>query len=369
MIDGGARVWRRIDDDRATAASGLAVDEALARCATKTTTLRLYTYASHCALVGRFQAVEHEVDVEACARRGVAINRRPTGGGAILMGADQLGVALACPARDGGRPVHARDAMRRFSAGVVTGLAGLGVEAAFRGKNDVAVDGRKIAGLGLCRTDRGGLLFHASILVDLDVARMLDVLRTPFPTITSREVALVGRRIATVRGVRHDRIAVDTVRDAIADGFGRAFDVRLETGELDATERDTAATLEHDRYATDAWLHQRTDVSDGVGRASVRTPVGTIAVRLASAGRLAKAVHVDGDFLACDAAIADLEGRLRWHALDRDALVQTVDDVYARWGADLSGVPADALVDAVLAAAERAEPATYGCFVNPEGVR
>ncbi len=369
MIDRGAPVWRRIDDDRVTAAAGLAVDETLARGAERMPTLRLYTYASHCALVGRFQAVEHEVDVSACVRRGVAINRRPTGGGAILMGADQLGVALACAAADGDRPVHARDAMRRFSTGVVAGLAALGVDASFRGKNDVAVGGRKVAGLGLCRPARGGLLFHASILVDLDVPLMLDVLRTPFAAITAREVALVERRITTVRRERGDAVSVNAVRDAIAAGFADAFGVRLEPGAMDAAERDAAAAVERERYATDAWVDQRTDVSDGVGHASVRTASGTIAVRLASAGRLAKAVHIDGDFVAHDSAIADLEGRLRWHPLERDALVRTVDAVHAQWGADLSGVPAEALVDAVLAAAESSAPSTYGCFVNPEGVR
>ena len=61
-------------------------------------TLRLYTYASHAALVGRYQTLDAEVDLEACAATGTAVSRRPTGGGAIVMGRDQLGVALVLPA-------------------------------------------------------------------------------------------------------------------------------------------------------------------------------------------------------------------------------------------------------------------------------
>jgi lipoate-protein ligase A len=43
----------------------------------------------------------------------------------------------------------------------------------------VEVGRRKIAGLGIYFDPAGGLLFHASLLVDLDIAFMLSVLRTP----------------------------------------------------------------------------------------------------------------------------------------------------------------------------------------------
>ncbi|MHB8621414.1 MAG: lipoate--protein ligase family protein, partial [Chloroflexota bacterium] len=87
--------WRYIADDGVEASFGLAADEYLlsgyetGREAPGggdiPPTLRLYTYRSHCALVGRFQDPAVEVDVAACRRRGVAVNRRPTGGGTILM--------------------------------------------------------------------------------------------------------------------------------------------------------------------------------------------------------------------------------------------------------------------------------------------
>ena len=91
--------WRLITDDGARAARGLALDEALAQSYARdaqpshAATLRLYTYRSHCALVGRYQSIDHEIDLAACRRLGVEVGRRPTGGGAIVMGAGQLGVA------------------------------------------------------------------------------------------------------------------------------------------------------------------------------------------------------------------------------------------------------------------------------------
>src|ERR687895_1311524 len=97
------RTWRLLTHVGVGAAAGLALDEAMlagyARDADSASppTLRLYTYRSHCALVGRYQHLEAEVDLDACRRTGTGFSRRPTGGGAIVMGAGQLGVAVATP--------------------------------------------------------------------------------------------------------------------------------------------------------------------------------------------------------------------------------------------------------------------------------
>ena len=353
---------RTFCNDGATAARGLATDEVLAERAgdgTSPPTLRLYTYRPHCVLVGRFQDVACEVDLERCADEGLDVNRRPTGGGAILMGPDQLGVALSLP-KQHGRP---RDVMSGFSAGVVTGLAALGIDARFRGKNDLAVDGRKIAGLGLHRTASGGFLFHASVLVDMDTDLMTTVLRTPFKQIGERERGIVRRRITAIREHTGRPVPMEEVRGAVAE----AFDGR-DCGPLTDAERHAIATRERNRYRDPAWVHQASDIPDTVGRAAVRTDGGTVDVRVAMAGRTIKAAWVRGDFFADERVVSEIEGRLRWHPGDRESVAATISAAWSE-GAETDTVGEGALVDAVNAAVSRAaaeagEP--YGCFVAPE---
>src|SRR3990172_5710473 len=213
--------WRLITDDSVTASFGLAADECLAArvgAAESQPTLRLYTYRSHCALVGRFQNVENEVHREYCDSSKVPINRRPTGGGAILMGADQLGVALPLPGAGDDSYSRARELMTQFSSGIVNSLASLGVAASFRRKNDIEVKGHKIVGLGIYRAPKGGLLFHASLLVDLDIPLMLRVLKTPFEKISDKEIATVAERMTTVSREIGREIEVDEVRARVAEG-------------------------------------------------------------------------------------------------------------------------------------------------------
>ena len=207
--------WRLITDDGVTASFGLAADDCLAQRVGREEsppTLRLYTYRSHCALIGRFQNVDNEVRRDYCAAHGIAVNRRPTGGGAIIMGADQLGVALTLPGRGDDAYSRARELMAQFSAGVVNGLRALGVAASFRRKNDVEVGGRKIVGLGIYRAPGGGLLFHASLLIGLDLPLMLRVLHTPFEKISDKEIATVANRMTTVRREVGREMAIDEVR-------------------------------------------------------------------------------------------------------------------------------------------------------------
>ena len=270
--------WRYLTDDGAGAAEGLALDEALMTTHARTAdvappVLRLYTYASHAALCGRFQHLEAEIDVAACRATGTAFNRRPTGGGAIVMGAGQLGVAVTTRASATERP---KATLLRLSQGVVAGLAKVGIDASFGGKNDLKVDGRKIAGLGLYLDDAGGLLFHASVLADLDIPFMLEVLDIPTAKLGDRAVEAVGARVTTVSGETRRPWTGTMLRDAIAYGFGEALGIDLAPGTPTAEEGAIADALVRDKYSTDEWLYARTPHADATATAVVKTPGGLI---------------------------------------------------------------------------------------------
>ena len=365
--------WRYLADDGVTASFGLAADEALAARQTagaSPPTVRLYTYRSHCALVGRFQRVASEVRLDACRARGIAVNRRPTGGGAILMGGDQLGVAIAVPGSGRDRSWdRVRELFLRFAAGLVDALARLGIAAEYRRKNDLEVGGRKIAGLGLCFDRAGGLLFHASLLVDLDVPLMLSVLRTPFAKISDKEIATVAERVTTVRRERGRALALDEVRDLVREGYARTLGVRLEPGAFTDDEHAEIARLERERYATAAWVEREPAIADAAGSASVKTAGGLVSAHLTLAGDVIKAVYLTGDFFCDERVLPGIERALRWHAADPGRVATTLEGLAAE-GLGLPGVTPQEVahvVDLATAAARRDEhaAAAKGCFVNP----
>ena len=78
-------------------ASALAWDEAIARSPLDRPTLLLWR-TQPAVVIGRFQRADWEIDAGACARRGVRVWRRFTGGGAVMIDPGTLCFALAWPA-------------------------------------------------------------------------------------------------------------------------------------------------------------------------------------------------------------------------------------------------------------------------------
>ena len=346
--------WRYLEHDGVSATDGLAVDEAIMygygreRTAAWPATLRLYTYRADCALVGRYQNLDDEIDAEFCAAHGVEVGRRPTGGGAIIMGPGQLGVALVARAVADETP---RRALKRYASGIIGGLASLGITAAFRSKNDLEVDGRKIAGLGLYLDAEGAILFHTSVLVDLDVERMLSVLRIPGAKLSDKAVERVGERVTTVSREVGRRCAATDVRQDFSTGFAAAFDIELEDGTVSDDEWRHARELAETRYGNAEWIRQRSPRRDARGSAVLKTPAGLLRIYAGVHAQTLKSVLVTGDFNVLPVAIGRLESALKWCRADPERIAAVTA---ASLRENDLGVPHDAVAGAVWEAARKA---------------
>ena len=341
--------WRYLENDGVSASAGLAADEWL--MTTGGPLLRLYTYRSHCALVGKFQNLEAEIDLDFCREAGVAVNRRPTGGGAILMGADQLGIAVV---DSPGARAHPKEIFARFGRAIAAGLERLGIRGSLEAKNDVRVAGRKIAGLGVCRDENDTFLFHTSLLVDLDVDLMLRVLKIPAEKLSDKLRARVADNMTTVRRELRRSIGMSEVREAIRVGFSAGEGARFERRDLSADEMHRVERLETEKYRDRAWIHRLVPSPDTNGRSIRKTPHGLLRLYLALADERIKDIAITGDF-AEDGAVAALERRLTSAAAEESVIREAVA---------AEGLPGDfaaAILDAVVDA-RRSNP--YGCFVD-----
>lgn len=244
--------WRYIEDDDCRASLGLATDEYLARSLSSQTsrldtthTLRLYTYGEPCALVGKYQEVHSEIDLEYCKTHGIAINRRPTGGGTIVMGKGQLGVAIAMPLSEDFSLLKLSMVFARYSRGLLNGLKRLGIQAEFRPRNDILSGGRKIAGLAFATMGSSGL-FHASLLADLDEEVMEKALR----------VSPMKKASLTTASRELERtVTTHELRQSVREGYQEAFGVELVDKPLSREELAEIESLERSRYKNPVWIY------------------------------------------------------------------------------------------------------------------
>ncbi len=254
-------MWRYIEDDNVSASFGLAADEYLVTTLNAgerpySGILRLYTYKSHCALVGRFQDIEKELNLEECKRRGIAVNRRPTGGGAILMGEDQLGIAIITPPGAENFLAQAKALFETYSKGITFGLRRLGIAAEFRPRNDMLVNNRKIAGLALFVEDNDNMLFHASLLLDMDIPLMLSVLNVSHEKLLGKGINSAGERITTVSKELAKKVSMRELKSTIKLGFQDAFAAELNHEPFNADEIAAIKKLEERKYKTNDWIYK-----------------------------------------------------------------------------------------------------------------
>ncbi len=205
-----------------TVAANLALDEALARSAWSTgrPLLRFWWGGPPAVVMGSNERAEQVVDAVACARFGVDMLKRCTGGGTVLQTGSVLNYSLITPAPD---HLNLKAGFRLGTDVICAILAAFGITGTPQGTSDVAVGGRKISGNAQARRWKA-LLVHGTLLVDFDFDLAEKVLRHPVREPEYRRGRSHRDFLVTLSalGVRADRNALENV--AVQAGqrvFGR----------------------------------------------------------------------------------------------------------------------------------------------------
>jgi lipoate---protein ligase len=238
---------RLLDRSLATPEDNLALDEALLDAAQAveasgerlTETLRFWESAQPAIVLGRSGRLADEVDVDACARAGVRVLRRVSGGGTVVLGPGCLAVTLVLSLT--ARPEH-RD-IRRSMAAIVSSLAAaLPVEGLhLEGTSDLCWHEWKVSGHAQRRT-RDALLHHGTILYDFDLPLIPALLREP-----ARQPEYRGHR-PHLEFVRNLPLSVEAIKHAITHVWSARADEHAVLPPF--------AHLVQQKYANPRWNEQ-----------------------------------------------------------------------------------------------------------------
>ena len=268
------------------------------------------------ALIGRHQALSQEIDVPYCREHGVGMVRRITGGGAIYLDEGQLGWGLVfhrSALGAGTLPELARD----ICLAVAAGLRQLGVDARYRPRNDIEVEGRKISGTGGF-FDGDTLIYQGTVLVDMNPAAMVAALRVPRAKLEKRQLDSAAQRVVTLRELLGPATpGLPAIQQAMLAAFAERFDVAWSTEDLGAEEEALAWRHHRDEIGTDGFVASIDDpVREGDFAAGTQTgPGGTITSYLRlegpARGRIGQVLITGDFFVAPPRTVLDLEAALR----------------------------------------------------------
>lgn len=373
--------WRYIEENDVSAFHGLASDEYLVTWHTLkknpySASLKLYTYRNYSALCGRFQNIEAEIDTHACIANGYDFSRRLTGGGAIIMGENQLGICLST--HSSVFPwTHIRELYHLFSGPIRKALEDYGIRAGFRSKNDLEVNGKKIAGLGIYISPEGGIQFHSSLLLDLDIPVMLKVLKIPVQKYEDKKmVKTIEQRMTTVRRETRQGVSMDQLKYAIRQAYAKVFNAVLNTEPFSSDEHRQIADLAHAKYRSGEWVFQNSPQQDMHGMSLKKTTAGLLRTYIALKGEIIKSVLITGDFLDLPETFSEIEAQLKWSPLDKNKITEIVLRASRSQAENKTtgAIRPEELIEAIWLAAQRAVVAqkyTYrgSCYYPKEDFR
>ena len=165
-----------------TIAENLALDEALLNDADAGLqpheTLRLWHATEPFIVLGRSSRVDDEVDREFAERKGIPIFRRVSGGATILAdrGCMFYGLLLSLERRP---QLRMLDVAHQFvMSRLLSALQPHASQIQFDGTCDLVVSQRKVSGNSL-RLVRNWMLYHGTLLLDMDFHNLDRVLRHP----------------------------------------------------------------------------------------------------------------------------------------------------------------------------------------------
>jgi lipoate-protein ligase A len=264
------------------------------------------------ALIGRHQALSREIKLDYCRSHGIGVVRRITGGGAIYFDEGQLGWELVFSRATLGI-VALGDLARAICEAAATGLSRLGVNAKYRPRSDIEVDGRKLGGTGGF-FDENTLFYQGTVLVDMNPADMLAALNVPEAKLAERAAA---QRVVTLKELLGTAPRMDAIKRALLAGFAERLGINPVPGRITVDEESLASRYHDQEIGTDAFVAEIDDpgAREGVRSASHAGPGGTVTAYVRLEGprndRL-REVLVTGDFFVTPPrAVLDLEASLR----------------------------------------------------------
>ncbi|MFB3160511.1 biotin/lipoate A/B protein ligase family protein [Neobacillus sp. 179-J 1A1 HS] len=274
-------VWRFIDSGNCSPSFNMALDEALLDWHSEgkiPPVIRFYGWDPATLSIGYFQKVEKEIDLEAVKAHGLGFVRRPTGGRGVLH-EHELTYSVIVSEDHPEMPKTVTEAYRVISEGILKGFHHLGLEAYFAVprtdeersalKNprsavcfdapswyELVVEGRKVAGSAQTR-QKGVILQHGSILLDLDEDKLFSLFKYPSERVKDRMKSAFKNKAVAINEISSRTITLEEAKEAFYKGFAEGLNIELQPYQLTEEELAYVNKIAKERYESDEWNFKR----------------------------------------------------------------------------------------------------------------
>ncbi|MGB2894753.1 MAG: biotin/lipoate A/B protein ligase family protein [Anaerolineales bacterium] len=267
--------WRLILSPPAHGGLNMALDEAILEAVGRgesLPTLRFYAWEPPCISIGVAQS-SRDVDMVRLRTARWDLVRRSTGGRAILH-TDELTYAVIAPIDNPHVAGGVLGSYRYLSAGLVAGLQQMGMSVDIEPEKqlsedergnpvcfqapsayEITVKQRKLLGSAQVRR-RYGILQHGTLPLKGDITRICEVLQFDNENDRTSAADALRNRAATVEELLGERLSWESAAQAMSEGFRRALNLKLESGDPSPGELTRGEDLLRERFANTQWTER-----------------------------------------------------------------------------------------------------------------
>ena len=232
-------------------------------------------------ICGRHQDIAAEINLEFARENNIDVVRRKSGGGAVYADRNNVMFSYITPSDSVQSSFHSYTSM------ICSMLRSLGINAEATGRNDIAVNDKKIAGNAFFKLP-GKSIVHGTMLYDADFETMNRVLTPSRAKRLSKGVVSVPSRVTTLRNLGLDI--------SCSEFIGKTLNFLCRDGEYRLTEDDLKQIdVIYSTYLDPGFLKIE-EISSENHRTYI-PGVGEIGIKfLTDADGLIKDVSLSGDF-------------------------------------------------------------------------
>lgn len=269
--------WVFINSGANSPSFNMALDEALLTWHSEgliPPVIRFYSWEPAALSIGYFQKVEKEIDMEAVKQLGLGFVRRPTGGRGVLH-EHELTYSIIVSEDYPDMPETVTEAYRVLSEGLLEGFKNLGLDAYFSVPDtdekrtdlkkpksavcfdapswyEMVVEGKKVAGSAQTR-QKGVILQHGAILIDLDAEKLLSVFKFSSEEAKERMRVKIPEKAVSINSLRKEPATTEECIRAFKRGFEQALAIDLKPYALSEQQLADVKALEEKKYGNAEW--------------------------------------------------------------------------------------------------------------------
>lgn len=254
-------------------------------------------------LIGRNQNTILEINQNYVSENNIKVVRRLSGGGAVYNDLGNMNFSFIIY-RDPSNS-QLKNGFEKFALPVINALQSLGVDAAFTGRNDITIDGKKFSG-NAQYFQKNKLLHHGTLLYDCDISKLSSALKSKAVKFVDKSVKSVGARVTNIAGHMNSSMSLLEFREYLKHYVIKTHGIKT-IYEFNEKDKESINKIAKERFETWEWNYGKSP--NYKYKNSVKYSSGVIEYHLdVEYGEIAN-ISIYGDFFG-EKNINELEKKL-----------------------------------------------------------